>query len=193
MQLLIKGKNVDVTDAMRAHVEKKLGRLDRYLDSISQTEVEISTEKTRAASDRYAVQVTMLTNGTILRGEERGQDIVMAVDSVVDVLQRRLAHYKGKLYRRSRGTVPKEAMAEAVAIAEAETTEPEEADEPHEARIVRIKRVAMKPMSVAEAADQMELLGHDFFLFYNSNTDKTAVIYRRHSGDFGLIEAEMGA
>lgn len=193
MQLLIKGKNVDVTDAMRAHVEKKLGRLDRYLDSISQTEVEISTEKTRAASDRYAVQVTMLTNGTILRGEERGQDIVTAVDSVVDVLQRRLAHYKGKLYRRGRGTVPKEAMAEAVAIAEAETTEPEEADEPHEARIVRIKRVAMKPMSVAEAADQMELLGHDFFLFYNSNTDKTAVIYRRHSGDFGLIEAEMGA
>lgn len=193
MQLLIKGKNFDVTEAMRAHVERKLGRLDRYLDSISRTEVELSTEKTRAASDRYTVQVTMLTNGTILRGEERGQDIIAAVDSVVDVMQRRLSHYKGKLYRRGRGAVPKEALAEAVADTEAEAAEPEEASEPQEARVVRIKRVAMKPMSVAEAADQMELLGHDFFLFHNSTTNMTSLIYRRHGGDYGLIEADLGA
>ena len=193
MQLLIKGKNVEVTDAMRAHVEKKMGRLDRYLDSITTTEVEISTEKTRAASDRYAVQVTMFANGTILRGEERGQDVLAAVDSVVDVMQRRLSHYKGKLYRRGRGTVPKEVLAEAVATTASDASEPEEAEEPHEPKVVRIKRIAMKPMSVAEAADQMELLGHDFFLFFNSSTNTTSVIYRRHGGDYGLIEAELGA
>jgi len=135
----------------------------------------------------------MFANGTILRGEERGQDVVAAVDSVVDVMQRRLSHFKGKLYRRGRGTVPKEALAEAVANAAPEATEPEDAEEPHEPRVVRVKRVAMKPMSVAEAADQMELLGHDFFLFFNSSTNTISVVYHRHGGDYGLIEAELGA
>lgn len=193
MQLLIKGKNVDVTDTTRAYVEKKLGRLDRYLDSVAQTEVEISSEKTRAASDRFAVQVTMLANGSILRGEVRAQDINSAVDSVVDVMQRRLSHYKGKLYRRGRGRAPKEALAEAVAVVPPEEMVQEEGEEQDEPELVRIKRIAMKPMSVAEAAEQMELLGHDFFLFYNASTSMVSAIYRRHDGGYGLIEAELGA
>ncbi len=190
MQLLVRGKNLEVSEAMRAHVEKKLGRLDRYLDSVAQTEVEISLEKTRAASDRYAVQVTMLTNGSIVRSEERAHDVPTAVDAVVEVLQRRLVGLKEKHYRRSK-TAPKEALAEALAA----DLGPEsvESEDVHEVPVARVKRVAIKPMSVDEAAEQMELLGHDFFLFYNSATNLVSVVYRRFSGDYGLIEAELRA
>jgi putative sigma-54 modulation protein len=190
MQLLVRGKNVDVSDAMRTHVEKKLGRLDRYLDAVSQTEVEISLEKTKAASDRYAVQVTMLANGNIIRGEERAQDVPSAVDAVVDVLQRRLVGFKEKHSRRSR-TTAKEALAEALITSSADDNA--EIGEVQEVQVARIKRVAIKPMSVDEAAEQMELLGHDFFLFYNAASNLTSVIYRRRTGDYGLIEAELGA
>lgn len=190
MQLLIKGKNMDINDAVRAHVEKKLGRLQRYLDSINQVEVEVSMEPTKAANDRFVVEVTMLANGTILRGEEKAGDVYSAVDSVVDVMQRRLTRYKEKLHQRGRNSAAKVAIAEEQAALAAGTEEYEETVEP---RVVRSKLVSVKPMSELEAAEQMELLGHDFFLFYNASSDRFAVLYRRHDGDYGLIEGEIGA
>ncbi|MHB1415469.1 MAG: ribosome hibernation-promoting factor, HPF/YfiA family [Chloroflexota bacterium] len=200
MQLLIKGKNIELTEAMRAHVEKKVGRLDRFLDNITQTEVEVSNEKTRAATDRFVVEVTMFTNGTILRGEEKAGDVFSAVDSVLDVMQRRLTRYKEKLYKRGRhSTLRDQAVQEAIQeaigpVSVALAAEDEEMDDDeYVPRLVRTKRVAVKPMSEAEAAEQMELLGHDFFLFYNASTDKVSVIYRRHDGDYGLLEPELGA
>ncbi|MHB1131746.1 MAG: ribosome hibernation-promoting factor, HPF/YfiA family [Chloroflexota bacterium] len=190
MQLLIKGKNVELTDSMRAVVEKKLGRLERYADSVRQTDVEVTQEKTKAASDRYTVQVTMIANGAILRAEERAQDVSAAVDAVVEVMQRRLTHFKGKLQRRGRGVPLRETMAEESSAGEAAEAENVE-DEEEGARVVRTKRIAIKPMSVEEAADQMELLGHDFFLFLNSSSDTIGVLYRRRGGDYGLIESEL--
>jgi putative sigma-54 modulation protein len=197
MQLLVKGKNVEINESVRAYVEKKLGRLDRYMDNVVQAEVEVSMEKTKAATDRYVVEVTMHANGTILRGEEKAADVFSAVDTVLDVMQRRLTRYKEKLYQRGRSGAAKAALAEEQAaiwseeIAAAE--EEGEAEEQLAPRIVRTKRVAVKPMSEAEAAEQMELLGHDFFLFYNASTDRVCVLYRRHDGDYGLLEPEIGA
>ncbi len=193
MQLLIKGKNIEVNDAVRAHVEKKLGRLDRYLDFITQAEVEVSREKTKAATDRYVVEVTMRANGTILRGEEKAADVYSAVDSVVDVMQRRLTRFKEKLQQRGRNAVAKAAIAEEQAAALPAETPAEGEEAAAEPRVARTKLVAIKPMSESEAAEQMELLGHDFFLFYNASTDRIGVLYRRHDGNYGLIEGELGA
>lgn len=195
MQLLIKGKNLEISDPVRAHVEKKLSRLDRYLDTIAQAEVEISMEKTKAAADRYVVEVTMRANGTILRGEEKAGDIHSAVDSVVDVMQRRLTRFKERIQRRGRGTVARDAAnaVEPTAVSAADESIDEEDREQTAGRIVRTKLVSLKPMSESEAAEQMELLGHDFFLFFNSSNNNVAVIYRRHDGDYGLIESDMGA
>lgn len=193
MQLLIKGKNLEISDPVRAHVEKKLSRLDRYLDTIAQTEVEISMEKTKAAADRYVVEVTMLANGTILRGEEKAGDIHSAVDSVVDVMQRRLTRFKERIQRRGRGTVARDAAnaVEPTAVSMADETTDEDREQTA-GWIVRTKLVSLKPMSETEAAEQMELLGHDFFLFFNSSNNNVAVIYRRHDGNYGLIESDMG-
>lgn len=195
MQLLIKGKNIELSEKMRDYVEKKLGRLDRYLDNITQTEVEVSMEKTRAATDRYVVEVTMIANGSILRGEEKSADVYSAVDSVLDVMQRRVTRYKEKLYQRGRNNALKASQAEQSPTAEelALDEEMEEEEVWSEPRIVRTKRVAIKPMSEVEAAEQMELLGHDFFLFYNSSTDKINLLYRRRDGDYGMMEPELGA
>jgi len=191
MQLLIKGKNVEVTDPIRTYVQKKLSRLDRYLDNISQAEVEVSMEKTKAATDRYAVEVTMLTNGAILRGEERGADVYTAVDSVLDVMQRRVTRFKEKRYARGRAGAARGALAqgEPGELIEEETEE----GEVGQPKVVRTKLVSVKPMSEVEAVEQMELLGHDFFLFYNSSTERIGVLYRRHDGNYGLIESEIGA
>lgn len=194
MQLLIKGKNLEVTDAVRAHVNKKLSRLDRYLDTISQTEVEISREKTRAATDRYVVEVTMTANGTILRGEEKSGDIHSAVDTVVDVMQRRLTRFKERLHRRGRGSARStEGEGEAAeGWLDEEAPEGTGAGAAPKPRLVRTKTISLKPMSEEEAGEQMELLGHDFFLFSNASTNRIAVIYRRNDGDFGLIESDIG-
>ena len=190
MQLTVKGKNLELKDPIRAHVEKKLGRLDRFMDSISQTEVEISMERTKAAVDRYVVEVTMTANGTILRGEEKAADVYSAIDSVVDVMQRRLTRFKEKIQQRGRGGVTIREQQEA----QAEPQEGALAATDHHPRphIVRRKLVSVKPMSEEEAEEQMELLGHDFFLFFNASSNRTAVIYRRHGGDYGMMEAEEG-
>jgi putative sigma-54 modulation protein len=193
MQLLIKGKNLEVTDAVRAHVSKKLNRLDRYLDSISQTEVEISMEKTKAATDRYVVEVTMMANGTILRGEEKAGDIHSAVDTVVDVMQRRLTRFKERLQRRGRGASRGAPIEEPETDVWSEEETPEgEAAARARPQVVRTKTISLKPMSEEEAGEQMDLLGHDFFLFANASTNRIAVIYRRNDGDYGLIESDIG-
>ncbi|MHB9091694.1 MAG: ribosome hibernation-promoting factor, HPF/YfiA family, partial [Chloroflexota bacterium] len=188
MQLTVKSKNLEIKDPIRAHVEKKLGRLDRYMDSIATTEVEISMEKTKAAVDRYVVEVTMLANGSILRGEEKAADVYSAIDSVVDVMQRRLTRFKEKTQHRGRGGLTiREGQEAPVEPSAAEDAEAREARlRPH---IVRTKVVSVKPMSEEEAEEQMELLGHDFFLFFNASSNRIGVLYLRHDGDYGLLEA----
>lgn len=178
MQLIVSGKNVQVSDWLKEYVEKKVGKLDRYLPSLTEARVELALEKTRNVNQSQVVQVTLRTNGTILRGEERSSDFTAAVDSVVDKLHRQIEHYKNKRSRmRSQGEP-------ATPPADAATTESSEA------RIVRQKRFRIAPMTEDEAIEQMELLGHTFFLFAERETGKLNVLYRRNDGNYGLIVPE---
>ena len=190
LPLVVKGKNTDVSEGQRAYVEAKLGKLDRYLPNISVAEVEITREKTRSANERHVIQVTLTVNGTVLRAQEKAADFRSAVDSVADVVQRQIDRYKGKRwFSKERGPSAREVASGEEALTEAEAPTEEEEGGP---RIVRVKRFAMKPMSPEEAVDQMELLGHSFFVFLNQQTDQVSVLYRREDGDYGLIEPQLG-
>ena len=185
MQFLITGKNLEVTDWMRSYLEKKLGKLDRYLSLIDETRVELSVEPTKNAKQRQVCQVTVRSRGAILRAEERAGDLRDAVDAVVEKMYTQIARYKGKRYR---GRGPAEPMGEEAAVNEAAEEEEGEEGQPS---IVRRKRFTITPMDEEQAIEQMELLGHDFFLFYNIHADGINVVYRRKDGQYGLLQPEL--
>jgi len=182
MELQITTRNdVELSEALQEYLEKKIGKMDRYLPTIVEGKVEISREGTRRPDQRYSVQVTLDSKGVLIRAQERSDDIRTAVDRVVDVLTKRIERYKGKLYDKGKG----------VSLARQGTTmEEQEVETPR--RIVKDKHFLVKPMPVDEAVTQMELLGHDFFLFTDADTDRINLLYRRKDGDYGLIEAEHG-
>lgn len=175
MQLIVSGKNLEVSDRLKEYVEKKIGKLDRYLPSLTEARVEFALEKTRDINQSQVVQVTLRTNGTILRGEERSSDFTAAVDQVADKLHRQIERYKSK-HERAR------------THAEALTAPAAPAEPP--AQVVRTKRFRIPPMTEDEAIEQMELLGHNFFLFADRETGKLNVLYRRNDGNYGLIVPE---
>ncbi len=182
MELIIKGKNMEVTERLRDYVDKKIGKLDRYLPTITEAWVELSTEGTRAAQDRQVCQVTVRSNGVILRAEERSDDMFYSIDTVLDKMYRQIARYKGRRENRWRGT----GMS-----VEPLPLELEDELEDESSAIVRTKRFPTRPMHAEEAIEQMELLGHDFFVFYNADDGEVNVLYRRKDGDYGLLQPEL--
>ncbi|MDX9832515.1 MAG: ribosome-associated translation inhibitor RaiA, partial [Anaerolineae bacterium] len=154
----------------------------RYLPSISEAWVELSSEETKAAQDRQVCQVTVRSNGTILRAEERSDDMFSAIDTVLDKMYRQIARYKGKRKNRWRGAGT---TVEPLPIALGEELEEEVRS------IVRVKRFPMTPMVPEEAVEQMELLGHDFFVFFNAEEGRINVLYRRKGGNYGLLQPEL--
>ena len=178
MDLRITSHNIDVTDSMRDYVEKKIGKLDRYLPDITEAKVDLSTETTRSAGELKVAQVTLNANGKFLRSEEHSHDVFTSIDAVLDKLYHQIARYKGKRQDRWRGK-------------RAVTLEPLPVDLPEieedEGVIVRRKHFDMLPMDEREAIEQMELLGHTFFVFDNVETGEINVVYRRKEGDYGLI------
>jgi len=181
MELQITGKNVKLIPAVRHYIERKLGKLSRHLPNIIESKVEVSEEKTKSPQQRFVVQVTIDSSGILLRGEERGENLFAAIDKVTAIMDRQIEHYKGKLYDKGRGS----SLARGEFSPEVETVEPAK-------KVTRIKRFTVKPMSVAEAIDQLELLGHDFFLFFNADSEELNLLYRRKDGNYGLIEPELG-
>ena len=182
MKLQIVAKNnVEVSETIEKYTEKKIGKLSRYLPTISEGKVEISGESAKLPEQRFTVQVTLDSKGVLIRAQEKAKDIRTAIDMVADVLTRRVERYKDKLYGKGRG----------ISLArQGATIEPEEQEALK--RIVKTKHFLVKPMPVDEAINQMELLGHDFFLFIDDETGKLNLLYRRKNGDYGLIEPEMG-
>lgn len=190
MQMILKGKNIEITDWLHEYVEKKVDRLDRYMPEIQEVRVELSVEKTRSSQDRQVAQVTVRSNGLILRAEERTDDMFSAIDAVMDKMHRQIVRYKGKRIDRWQGQRVSRGEAEPPPLEEEileELAEEEEMDR----RIVRVKRFAVSPMEEDEAIEQMELLGHDFFVFFNPNSGKLSVLYRRKDGNYGLLEPEL--
>ena len=142
--------------------------------------MEIAEEKTRSRRHRFIAQVTVDSKGTLLRGEERGENLLTAITRVAEVMDRQISHYKGKLYSKGRGN----------SLSRGSFSQ-EAASSPTSNKVARVKRFAVKPMSVDEAIEQMEFLGHDFFLFLNPDGQELRLLYRRRDGNYGLIEPEL--
>jgi putative sigma-54 modulation protein len=184
LEVEISGRNMEITDRIREYVTKKASKLDRYLNGIEETHVDLANAKAaRSASDRQVAQITVRGKGFVLRSEERSDDIYSAFDTALDKMQRRIERYKGKHYR---GRGDGRSAAEVVSAAEEETAVEEGPV------IARRKRFVLIPMDEMEAVEQMSLLGHEnFFVFFNSNTAAVNVLYRRRDGSYGLIEPEI--
>lgn len=187
MDIAVGGRNVEVSEALRVTVEEKVARLGRFLDGMERAEVRFSEERNPRIPEREACEVTMHGHGHIVRARAVAADPFAAVDRVVDKLEHRMQKLKGKLVARSHprrhGSV--ESLPDLVAgTAGVGDTDDEEGGP----RIVKTKQFAIKPMTPEEATLQMELLGHDFFLFTNADTGAAAVVYRRKDGDIGLID-----
>jgi putative sigma-54 modulation protein len=180
LQIIAKN-NVEVSETLEAYVEKKVGKLSRYLPTIDAGKVEISQEGAKRPEQRFTVQVTLDSRGVLIRAQDKSKDIRTAIDKIVDVLSKRIERYKGKLYDKGRGV----SFARQGAAIEAE-----EIEAPR--RVVKTKHFLVKPMPIDEAVSQMELLGHDFFLFMDADTEKLNLLYRRDDGNYGLIEPEQG-
>lgn len=188
MRVTVKGKNLEVTDGLRAYAEKKLRKLEKYFHQIQEVQITQSIER-----QWHIVEVLVQGDGILLRGEERTPDMYASIDQVFEKLERQVQKFKGKriLRPREEGAHRKE-QQEAAEAAATPTAEPEPGESPLETiRVVRTKRFPIKPMTPEEAAMQMELLGHDFFVFANAETDQVNVVYRRREGGYGLIEPEV--
>jgi putative sigma-54 modulation protein len=181
----ISAKNMEVNERISNYINTKISRLDRHLNNIEDTRVDLAYIKSaRNASDRQVAQITIRGRGYILRVEERADDIFAAFDSALDKMSRQVERFKGKRIRgRGDGTPASEVVQE---TAEVEET-------PAQPAIVRRKQFTLHPMDEQEALEQMVLLGHDnFFIFYNANTNSMNVLYRRRDGSYGLIDPKIG-
>lgn len=191
MKLNVHGRNIEVTDWIHQYVEKKVERLERYLPQAREAKAELAYSETRAAADRYTAQLTIWANGQILRAEESTEDIFASIDAIVDKMSRQIERYKGRRFKNKRRV----AAAGAADADLAATTLPEEAEvnaEEMMGDVVRTKRFVVQPMSQEEAIEQMELLGHDFFVFYSVDVKAMNVLYRRKDGNYGLLQPENG-
>ena len=182
MELQIAGTNIELAPAVRQYVESKISKLSKHLPGIIESKVEISEEKTRSPQQHYLVRVTVNSGvgGAVFHGEDRGEDLFKAVDGVASIMIRQLERHKGKLYEKGRGNSLARGDFEEVARQARPT-----------AKVVKTKRFLIEPMTVDEAAEQMEILGHSFFLFFDAKAGEVRLLYRRNDGNYGLIEPEM--
>ena len=192
MQLLVHGRNVEVTDWIREYVTKKVGRLERYFNQVSDARIELTQNATRAAEDRFTAQLTIWSNGHILRAEESTADILVSVDATVEKMSQQIRRFKGRRYQnRRRQSAAMNAEVELAATMVAEADEEEEGEIPV-VKIVRRKEFVLQPLDEEEAVSQMELLGHDFYIYYDVDAKAVNVVYRRRDGQYGLLQPRMG-
>jgi putative sigma-54 modulation protein len=174
-------RNIEVEDAFRDQVERKVSGLSRYLDDILEARVDLAQTNARNIEEREVVQITVQGKGFILRAEERSSDIGSALNMATDTLQKRIRRFKGKRSQR---------WKQAAEVGEMILEDDEWEETPV---IARRKQFSLRPMDEWEAIDQMELLGHtNFFVFYNAQTEAINVLYRRHDGSLGLIQPVIG-
>ncbi|NLK21884.1 MAG: ribosome-associated translation inhibitor RaiA [Epulopiscium sp.] len=178
MRYIISGTNIEITNALQQKVMDKLTKLEKFFIAETEAQVTLSVEKLR-----HIVEVTIPFQGTILRAEVEGKDMYAAIDEVVDVLEKQLLKFKNRLKDKHRGNSPfKKEFIKNI----------EKDNEDEESIIIeKTKRFAIKPMDVEEAAMQMDLLGHDFFVFRDAVTEEVNVVYKRKNGTYGLIEPEF--
>ena len=174
MRLQVHGRNVEVTDTLREYAEQKLGKLERQLHDLTRVELELAVERNPSIAANQVAEATIWTKGPVLRAREATTDMRASIDQLTDKLQRQVKHYRQKRRRKTRGN----GGVEGVPLVTDES----------EPRIVKTKQFAVKPMTAEEAVLQLELIGHDFFVFRNVESGEINVVYRRKDGDYGLIE-----
>lgn len=177
MRYIISGKNIDVTEGLKSAIYEKIGKLEKYFNPETEIHVTLSVEK-----DRQKIEVTIPMKGNIVRAEQVSSDMYASIDLVEEVIERQLRKYKNKLL-----DMKQSAANFNQTFVEDVVTEDDEED----ISITRVKRFAMKPMDAEEACVQMELLGHDFYVFRNAETDEVNVVYKRKGNSYGLIEPEF--
>ena len=175
MRYTISGKNINITPGLKDAVESKLGKLERYFSPDTEVQVTLSVEK-----GRQKIEVTIPVKGSIIRAEQDSSDMYVSVDLVEEIIERQIKKYKTKIVDKKQS-----------ALAFSEAFLQEEAEQEETVNIVKTKRFAMKPMDSEEACVQMELLGHNFFMFLNADTNEVNVVYKRKGNSYGLIEPEF--
>ena len=175
MRFIITGRNIDITEGLKSAVEDKLGKLDRFFAPETEVNVTLSVEK-----ERQKIEVTIPVKGNIIRAEEVSNDMYVSIDLVEEVIERQLKKYKNKIVdkQNNHASFTKEFVEK-------------EIEDEEEVKIIRTKRFGIKPMDPEEACVQMELLGHDFFVFFNAETEEVNVVYKRKGNTYGLIEPEL--
>ena len=175
MKFIISGRNLEVSEGLKNSVTDKLGKLERYFTPDTEVNVTMSIEK-----ERQKIEVTIPVKGHIIRSEQVSNDMYVSIDLVEEVIERQLRKYKNKLVAKQQdgGNFRREFL------------EKEDTIEPEEIKIIRTKEIEMKPMYPEDACIQMELLGHNFYMFHNAETDEVNVVYKRKGGTYGMIVPE---
>jgi putative sigma-54 modulation protein len=180
MQLHVKGRNHEVSDAIRRYAQEKLGKLERQLPD-PRVELELTVERNPSIAENHVAEATIWTKGPVLRAREASSDMRASIDQLVVKLERQVKRYR----RQGRSRRRRAARADGPSL----ETVPVVADE-SEPTIVKTKQFIVKPMGPEDAVLQLELVGHDFFVFRNADTDEINVVYRRRDGNYGLIEPQ---
>ena len=175
MRFVITGRNIDVTEGLRNAVQEKIGKLERYFTPNTEVIVTLSVEK-----ERQKIEVTIPVKGNIIRSEQVSSDMYVSIDLVEEIIERQLKKYKNKIIdkQQARDSFSSEFIEK-------------DYEEDDEVKIIRTKKFGIKPMDPEEACVQMELLGHNFYVFCNSETDEVNVVYKRKGNTYGLIEPEF--
>ncbi|MCR5148589.1 MAG: ribosome-associated translation inhibitor RaiA [Eubacterium sp.] len=177
MNYIISGKNIDVTDGLREAIYDKLGRLQKFFNEDTNVQVTFSVEK-----ERQKIEVTIPMKGHIIRAEQVSDDMYVSIDMVVEIIERQVTRYKKKIIDKEQ---------DAAYFNDRFLEDESEAADEDEIKIIRSKRFAVKPMYPEDACIQMELLGHNFYVFRNAETDEVNVVYKRKGSTYGLIEPEF--
>lgn len=180
MAITVRGKNIEITPALKDYVTKRVGKVTKYFDGANTGDITAILTVTKG---KHIVEVTVPINGMLLRGEEATTDMYASIDLVIEKLERQIEKYKTKLSRKFKSGGFKADMIPAATLAS-------EALNDEDFNIVKTKRFAVKPMAVDEAIMQMNLINHDFYVFTNADTEQVNVLYRRKDGQYGLIEPE---
>jgi putative sigma-54 modulation protein len=177
MRLQVKGKNLEIPPAIREYAESKLAKLDRHLHETAQVELELSMERNPSIAEAHVAEATVWSKGPVVRARESSSDMKASIDLLVGKLERQVKRAREKRRRR-------------LTRAPAAAPTPGSSAGSEEPQLVRTKQFALKPMSPEEAVLQLELVGHDFFVFKNGDSGEVNVVYRRRAGDYGLIEPQ---
>jgi putative sigma-54 modulation protein len=183
VKTIVKGKNVEVPERVRAYAERKLQRIERMLDDRSDAVVELSNEQHRSVDDAHIAEITLSIDGQMLHTRATGSSYQAALDDVVDKVERRAVDLREKPRMRARPIQEKQILRRIADGAQGEGREP---------RIVKTKRFAIEPMFEEDAVSRMEELGHQFFIFVSAETEQVAILYKRDDGNYGIIEPVIG-